>query len=124
MRITTYHDEATGRTLTANLKNPYLKEGAIPCLLPNCPKRLSKEVKKRERAEERRLRKDQDRLAQTIVESVVSLEEYKNEISFSSFNEFCDCFDKHPPSNSKWTIVKSETDVLFIDLEREPRCYR
>lgn len=105
--------------MTAPLAYPRVRVGAVPSILPDCPTYLAKKVKTRESVEERRLRKERERLSQAITKNVIFNEVREDEISFGNFNEFCQCLSKHPPI-SKWIIVNYENEVIFINLIRKP----
>nr|CAI5832168.1 unnamed protein product [Callosobruchus analis] len=49
------YDKSTGKTLTIPLFRPRLKADAVPTVLPNCPKYLSKNVTYRKSRDEKLL---------------------------------------------------------------------
>ncbi|MBP1527227.1 MAG: hypothetical protein H9Q66_04835 [Spiroplasma ixodetis] len=66
------------------------------------------------------MRKEQQQLALTIPESEASYERYREEITFTSFKDFQDCFNRHPPSSSRWSILWNENNLLLIQLQYDP----
>lgn len=57
---TSFYDEQTGRRITAKLKNPFLRDGAVPSLLPNCPSYLSSKTQWRESPERKKMRLEEN----------------------------------------------------------------
>ncbi|XP_065206860.1 THAP domain-containing protein 5-like [Planococcus citri] len=123
------HDRRTGRTLSTPLPHPRIRVGAVPSIFPDRPSYYTKVVKKRESVEERRLRKDREKLIQaaeaTSNNTSVTIAPSKKHVddkSFSTFNEFCERLNKYPPQSSKltWTIVKYENDLILLDIMKEP----
>ena len=123
IRHTTFFDEKIGRSLTAPLAYPKLKENAVPKVLPNCPAYLSGSISSRESADDRRFRLENEQVQQALNASLISEQSYQAEKSFSNFPEFLECFKKHKylfNRNGQWVISEEKEEVLFSSIVKNP----
>ncbi|GBM43133.1 hypothetical protein AVEN_148700-1 [Araneus ventricosus] len=91
-RVTTFYKESTGETITAKLKKPRLKEGAIPELFPHCTSYLSSTKSARDGPEVGKMILGKKHLYKAIAESLLTKEQHDNKFSFSNFEEMKNCF--------------------------------
>lgn len=112
-------DKETGRTVTAPLKFPRLKEDAIPSLMPNCPSYLSSEIAQRETPESRLERKENSNLLQAIQVSIKETEEYNAQRQISNFQDLLAKLSFITLPNN-WHVINKETSILFVNLIEEP----
>ncbi|KAK4311464.1 hypothetical protein Pmani_017015 [Petrolisthes manimaculis] len=84
---TSLFNEKTGTTLTAKLKRPRLRKGAIPTKLPNTPSYLSTTATTRESPDVRRKRKKEAEIQATIAKRNEDYMNYQRQNSFTNLDE-------------------------------------
>ncbi|XP_054715473.1 THAP domain-containing protein 5-like [Uloborus diversus] len=115
-RHTSFYKESSGETLTAKLKKPRLKYGAIPSIFPNCPKYLSSvknirddPIKKKRYLEEKHINK-------ALEDSLRSKEDFDKRFAFSNFNEMKKCFQLNEVP-SFWSIIEKDQNLIFLAIQ-------
>ncbi|XP_066966382.1 uncharacterized protein [Macrobrachium rosenbergii] len=102
-------DEKTGVTITAKLQRPRLCKGAVPSLLPGCPKYLNVDTCRRESPDSKKQRLEMAAIESAIEKSVTDDNEYQNKIQFKSSSELLGKLklDKY------WKIQEIDESVLI-----------
>ncbi|XP_047110974.1 uncharacterized protein LOC124787987 [Schistocerca piceifrons] len=111
-----YFDSSTGKKYSVPLPKPRLKTGAIPSILPNCPKYLSSASCSRESGDERRKRLENRDLEIAIAASVATHAQYEQERHFVDFNGFVKCLEGIKLPND-WHLIKSESSITFVLID-------
>lgn len=116
-RETSHFDERTGTKLTAKLKIPRLRKGAVPSLLPNCPSYLSRPPLLRESPEGRRCRKEQDAMQAAIAQSITDDAAHRETRKFSTLNELS---EKLVSLDKYWKVVKLDKSLVICNILCKP----
>ena len=95
-------DERTGIKITARLQ---LCKGALPTLLPNCPKYLCSESHRRKSPDSKRQRREENAIKSAIEKSTADAKEYESK---STFNNTEELFEKLQ-LDKYWTVFKKLT---------------
>ncbi|KAK4316379.1 hypothetical protein Pmani_012458 [Petrolisthes manimaculis] len=108
---TSLFNEKTGTTLTAKLKRPRLRKGAIPTKLPNTPSYLSTTATTRESPDVRQKRKKEAEIQATIAKRNEDYMNYQRQNSFTNLDEL----------ESKLSFLDSYC-LLSMPLLQENQC--
>lgn len=134
------YDEKTGRRVTALLKVPRLRSGAVPSILPNCPAYLGTSCSTRPSPETKKARLEEAALSKALSLSITDQEEYVNKIAFKSLEEllpklqsidtdywtiinrgdslFICRVDEHPSPNVKFSVVMKPSCAVHVYLNK------
>ena len=115
---TSYFDESTGVKVSARLKKPYLRDGAVPSLLPGCPSYLSKTTKSRESPDAKRRRMEESALQAAFAQSTSDHARYWEERKFSTVDEVIAKLDSL--DRNYWSVIKQEETLLICHITCAP----
>lgn len=108
---TSYYDEKTGTRITARLKKPFLHDGVVPSILPECPSYLSSSTPSRESPDSEKIQLEESALKTSVAQSVTDEVMYKQHREFHSVD---DLEGKLKFLDMKfWSVVRQE-ETLFI----------
>ncbi|XP_064120877.1 uncharacterized protein LOC135225533 [Macrobrachium nipponense] len=114
---TSLFNEETGTRLTAKLKRPRLREGAIPMKIPNAPAYLSTDVTSRESPIARRKRKEEAAIQAAVAKDIGDKLEYQLQNNFTNLDEletklgFLDSF---------WSVKRREGSLQIYSISEYP----
>lgn len=114
-------DWKTGKTLSVSLAKPKLKEGAVPCILPNCPTYLSKSKSEQVRRLppcEKRTILEAEALKTAIAESTITAETHRKKYNFQTFEELIDKL-KYISVGENWSSIIKKDVIVFLYLDME-----
>ena len=117
IRTETYAlDEKTGIKISAKLQRPRLCKGAVPSLLPGCPKYLSVDTFRRESPDSKKQRLEEAAIKSALEKSVTDATEYEKKINFKNTEELITKLklDKY------WTVTKIDESVLISRISLFP----
>ena len=110
-----HYDENTGRRITATNKKPYLREGAVPSLLPDCPSYLSsKKAHFRESPDSKKRKLEENAMIKALEQSGVDDLKHKESRTFHPIDEltqklqFLDL--------NYWSVVKQQESLLLCRI--------
>lgn len=93
------------------MSHPKLKDGAVPCILPNCPSYLSSPVIARESPDQKRERHEETSLQKALAESLIDDVRHRKAREFSNVAELRGKLDF--VDATYWSVV-DQTDSLSI----------
>ena len=121
IRLSTFYDEKSGKTLEVPLKYPRLSKDAIPKIFPNCPFYISKcDSVDRKSREEKNILKEQYHLSGALTESIEEFEAYKKSFCFQTFEQFINVFNNWTLPEQWHKIMNDPNKVILFKIKNSP----
>ncbi|XP_063244715.1 uncharacterized protein LOC134545879 [Bacillus rossius redtenbacheri] len=114
-----YFDEKSGRTLTAPLERPKLKDGAVPSVFPGCPSYLSSGSQSvRDSPRKKRQRKEAAAVERATAESLQTYADYESKHVCSTYDELV-LLCKSAKTSVFWDLINRPDKLAYVHISFE-----